>query len=122
VYVSWTLVDGMLFATAVIATGFPMYCLIAEQLPGQVGWDWAVWRSGKGPSFGRHGSAQSLLDAMSAAQSAVTHIEGVAHAATESGTLFAFHKMPLRTYLANRHLLQRVQVTGDRLTLGEAVR
>lgn len=73
--IPWILVDGSLFATAMTALGLPIYHLIAEQLPDQDAWDWAVWLSGASPA--RHGAATSALVAMSAAQTAARELEAV---------------------------------------------
>jgi hypothetical protein len=82
VRISWTLDDGTLFATAMIGPGFPVYRLIAEQLPNQDTWDWTVWWPGGIHSIVSHGAASSVIAAMTDAQAAARRLEGLAFGVT----------------------------------------
>jgi hypothetical protein len=75
VRIAWTLNDGTLFATAMLGPGFPVYRLIAEQLPSQDAWDWTVWWVGGTHSIVRHGFALSVIAAMTDAQAAAQSLE-----------------------------------------------
>jgi hypothetical protein len=80
VRIFWTLDDGTLFASAMIGPGFPVYRLIAEQLPNQDMWDWAVWWPGAIHSS--HGAALNVIAAMTDAQAAARRLEGDARGVT----------------------------------------
>jgi hypothetical protein len=57
------------FATVENATGGVRYRLVVERMNGS--WDWMVWNPGYPAVSARHGVAETVQDAMKAAEQAV---------------------------------------------------
>jgi hypothetical protein len=67
--------DNTFFATLVGRRDGALYHLIAERLPGDVGWDWTVWRPGDACETARYGLASGVAMAIAAAQRAARNWE-----------------------------------------------